>query len=133
MIRARLDRGEVLIEADAEGALTVLRLHGATRTRQMPPLTWRMPLTLDTLAELKRERVPVTVELAARAQKMLGAQKYVERMKAADKVQPLRPVPIREGCTLYDHQIKAYNIALALFDYEEGEGSHDHADMETDS
>lgn len=133
MIRAKLDKGEVLIEADAEGALTVLRLRGTTRTRQMPPLTWHMPLTLDTLAELKRERVPVTVELAARAKQMLGVQKYVERMKASDKVQPLRPVPIREGCTLYNHQIKAYNIALALFGYEEGEGSHDHADMETDS
>ncbi len=122
MIRARLDKGEVLIEADAEGALTVCRLHGATRTRQMPPLTWRMPLTLDTLAALKRERVPVTMELAAHAQKMFRAQKYVERMKAADKVQPMCPVPIREGCTLYNHQIKAYNIALALFGYEGGSG-----------
>ncbi len=121
MIRAKLKENVVYIEADAEGALTVRRLHGAAHTSRMPPMTWWMPMTLETVSELKRERVPVSGELAARAGQMLRAQKYVERMKAADKVRPLCPVPIREGCTLYNHQVKAYNIVLALFGYEGGD------------
>ncbi len=118
MIHAKLKGNVVYIEADADGALTARRLRGISRTNKMPPLTWQMPMTLDAVVELKRERIPVSRELSERAGQMLRAQKYVEQMKASDKVQPLRPVPIREGRTLYNHQIKAYNIALALFGYE---------------
>lgn len=121
MIRAKLKGNVVYIEADADGALTARRLRGISRTNKMPPLTWQMPMTLDTVTELKRERIPVSRELSERAGQMLRAQKYVEQMKASDKVQPLCPVPIREGRTLYNHQVKAYNIALVLFGYEGGD------------
>ena len=32
-----------------------------------------------------------------------------------EKVEPLQPIPIKAPYSLYQHQVKAYNIALALF------------------
>lgn len=124
MIRAKLKDGVVYLQADAADVSIIHRLQGASRTSKMPPLTWWMPMTLETVTELKREQIPVSPELKHRAQEMLRSKAYIDRMKASDRVEPMRAIPIREGCALYNHQVKAYNIALSLFGYEEGEG-HD--------
>lgn len=125
MIRAKLKDGVVYLQADTTDVSTIHRLQGASRTSRMPPLTWWMPMTLETVAALKREHILVNPELARRAQEMLRSKAYIDRMKAAGHVEPMRAIPIREGCALYNHQVKAYNIALSLFGYKEGEEEHD--------
>ena len=123
MIRAELRNGTVWLSADKDSSVLIQRLRGASRTNKMPPLTWRMPLTYDTIDELRREKIPVSPALADRAKQMMKARKYVDRQKAADVVTPMRPIPIKEGFSLFNHQVKAFNIALALFGYdEEGDG-----------
>ena len=122
MIRAELKNNTIWLSADKDSAVHIQRLRGASRTNKMPPLTWRMPLTYDTIYELRREKIPVSAALAERAKQMLKARKYVDRQKAADVVTPMRPIPIKEGFSLFNHQVKAFNIALALFGYDEEEG-----------
>ena len=120
MIRADLRNGTVWLSADKDSAVLIQHLRGASRTNKMPPLTWRMPLTYDTIDELRREKIPVSPALGQRAKRMMTARKYVDQQKAAEKVTPMAAVPIREDFSLFNHQVKAFNIALALFGYEEG-------------
>lgn len=118
MVRAFLDGGEIRLTAEPSDIPTIKRLRSAFRTNKMPPMTWVMPLTLDSVEELRREKTPCSPELAKRAQAMLAAHRFVDAQKAADKVEPIRPIPIKEGFSLFNHQIKAFNIALALFGYD---------------
>lgn len=115
MVKAFLDGGSVRLTAEPSEIPTIKRLRSASRTNRMPPLTWVMPLTFDSVEELRREKIPCNSELAKRAQAMLAAHRFVDAQKAADKVEPIRPIPIKEGFSLFNHQVKAFNIALALF------------------
>ena len=57
-----------------------------------------------------------------------SVQRYVEAQKTAWTVSPVRPIPIKSAYQLYTHQVKAYNIALALMGYDpEGGTKHDPA------
>ena len=117
MIRAYLDGSQIKLTAERDDLAAIKRLHGAFRTNRMPPMTWMMPLTLDSVEELRREETPCSPELAKCAREMLDAHRFVDVQKAADKVEPIRPIPIKEGFSLFNHQVKAFNIALALFGY----------------
>lgn len=120
MVKAFLDGDEVRLTAEPSDIPTIKRLRSASRTNRMPPLTWVMPLTFDSVEELRREKIPCNSELAKRAQAMLAAHRFVDAQKTADKVEPIRPIPIKEGFSLFNHQVKAFNITLALFGYPAG-------------
>lgn len=120
-MRATLKNKTIFLEAKDNGdALTIKNLPSATRTNKMPPLTWFMPLTFETVDALRQHRIPVSPELASTARSMLAARRYVDRMKAAEIVSPARAIPIRDGYKLFNHQVKAFNIALALYGYDMG-------------
>ena len=55
MVKAFLDGDEVRLTAEATDIPTIKRLRSASRTNRMPPLTWVMPLTFDSVEELRRE------------------------------------------------------------------------------
>lgn len=77
---------------------------------------WTMPLTLDTCAELKKLGVAFSDELREFANKQFLIQRYINQMKNSTRdVEPLQPIPIKAPYSLYQHQVKAYNITLALF------------------
>ena len=42
---------------------------------------------------------------------------FVGNMKKTNKVFPMATVPVKEGVNLYQHQVKAFNIMLALYGY----------------
>lgn len=120
MVKAFLDGDEVRLTAEPSDIPTIKRLRSASRTNRMPSLTWAMPLTFDAVEELRREKIPCNSALAKRAQAMLDAHRFVDAQKAADNVDPIRPIPIKKGFNLFNHQVKAFNIALALFGYPAG-------------
>lgn len=69
----------------------------------------------------------ISAELIEYEQQRQRVHAYVERLKQTISAQPLMPIPVRQGVTLYNHQIKAYNIALALFGYALSGGDvHEH-------
>lgn len=115
MIRAELDGYQIKLTTDREDFANIKRLYGAFRTNRMPPHTYIMPLNYESIDELRREKVLVTPALAQKARSMLAARKYVDEQKAADKVEPMKPIPIKADYSLFNHQIKAFNISLALF------------------
>ena len=120
-MRATVKGKTVFLEGKDNGdALMVKNLPNATRTNKMPPLTWFMPLTFETVDTLRMQRIPVSQELAVQARSMLAARRYIDRMKAAEMVEPAKPIPIKEGFKLFNHQVKAFNIALALYGYDMG-------------
>lgn len=118
MIRAELKGDTIFLSAEQESAIYIQRIRGAFRTSKMPPLTWALQLTYDAIDDLRREKVLVSPELAQKARSMLAARKYVDAQKAAEKVEPMKPIPIKADYSLFNHQVKAFNIALALFGYD---------------
>lgn len=118
-MRATVKGRTIFLEGRDNGdALMIKNLPNATRTNKMPPLTWFMPLTFETIDALRTHRIPVSPELGEQARAMLAARRYVDRMKAAETVTPAREIPIRDGFKLFNHQVKAFNIALALYGYD---------------
>lgn len=118
MIQAELKGSMIFLSADRDSAIYIQRIRGAFRTSKMPPLTWALPLTYDAIDDLRREKVLVSPALAQKARSMLAARKYVDEQKAAEKVEPMKPIPIKADYSLFNHQVKAFNIALALFGYD---------------
>lgn len=42
---------------------------------------------------------------------------FVENLKKPRYVHPMATVPVKKGVSLFQHQIRAYNIMLALYGY----------------
>lgn len=107
---ADLDASGVIRVTGSDAAFT--RIPGAKRKGD----AWIMPATLDTCTELQKLRVPFTEALSAFGNRQWKIQKYIEHVKLqTEKVEPLQPIPIKTPYSLYQHQVKAFNIALALF------------------
>lgn len=108
-----LGSGCVIVTGEAAALRYVNRIPGAKRRLDG---TWHIPLTLDTCDELASQRIPMSDDLAACAERLRKVQRYIEQIKVKEgEVEPLQPIPIKKPYHLYQHQVKAYNIALALF------------------
>ncbi|MDL2205383.1 DEAD/DEAH box helicase [Eubacteriales bacterium OttesenSCG-928-N13] len=119
MIRAALDGTHILVTADAESAEIAATLPGIRRTAKMAPCTWHMPLSAESIDQLRGAGARASPELIAEAKRLLATRRYVEAQKQTAHVEPLRPLPLKPGVQLYTHQIKMANIALALMGYSE--------------
>lgn len=105
--------GLILVSGPVNALRYISRIPGAKIRRDN---VWRLPLTLDSYEELRMQRVPLSPELEEYAGRLKRIQRYIEHVKVQDgPVEPLQPIPIKAPYSLYNHQIKAYNIALALF------------------
>jgi len=104
--------GVIRLEGNPNQTLWASRVPGAKRQKDF---TWSMPATLDTCQELHKHGVAFSETLTGCEAHLTKVNKYIEAVKRKDKVEPLHPVPIKAPYTLYQHQIKAFNIALALF------------------
>lgn len=89
-----------------------------SRSRKMPKDTWSIPFAVETVRELRRLHALCAPEIVRWARGVNTAQKYIKRLKIEDEpCAPLAELPVRAGVNMYAHQIKAFNIALALFGY----------------
>lgn len=104
--------GLIRLEGNPNQTLWASRVPGAKKQKDF---TWSMPATLDTCMELRKHRVIFSETLTAIEGRLAKIQRYIEGVKKAQTVDPLQPIPIKAPYTLYQHQIKAYNITLALF------------------
>ena len=103
----------ILVSGQKEQLRYVSRIPGA---KLRADGVWRLPLTIGSCEELAAQRIPFDEGLATWYTKLRRVQRYIDQVKVKEgPVSPLQPVPIRAPYTLYQHQIKAYNIALALF------------------
>ena len=103
--------GLIRMEGDARSSLWIQRLVGVKRCRDG---AWTMPASLDTCQTLLAQRVFFSPTLAAYAERADRIRRYIDSVKRQEHAEPLKPVPIKAPYALYQHQIKAYNIALAL-------------------
>lgn len=116
MIRATLnDKGliEVVCDTALEGR-AVAEINCAARIRGKP-LQYTLPIAFNSTTELTRRHAELSPELQQLAQKLETIDRYVLHIKNQEHVEPLQPVPIKAPYTLFQHQVKAFNIALALF------------------
>ena len=111
-----------MLTADISGDGTVIAVTGSNAALSRIPgakrsaAGWTMPATLDTCTELKKLGAVFSEALRDFANRQWKIQKYIETVKLqTGPVVPLQPIPIKAPYSLYQHQIKAYNIALALF------------------
>lgn len=113
-IATLLEDGHIEVEGTANELRFVSRIPGAKRRPNSP--AWTLPATLDSCVELQNQRIPFSEELNNYAARQQRVQQYIEKVKLKQgEVKPLQPVPIKPEFHLYNHQIKAFNIALALF------------------
>lgn len=118
-MKARLGGKTIFLEAiDVDDVANITNFPRATRTSKMPPRTWMLPMCFDTVADLARLKVPCDAELRSVAAQMLAAHKFVDQQKVLDRVEPIKKPPINEKYSLFQHQVRAFNIALALYGYE---------------
>lgn len=117
MIRATLDGSKILVSADVDDAPKVAKLYGITRTARMAAFTCYMPLNEDSIWALRSIGTKASRELINEAKRIMDVRAFVSAQKDASHIEPIRPVPIRPDVQLYAHQIKGYNIMLALFGY----------------
>ena len=109
---ADVDGDRIRLTSAWEAGVWASRIPGAKRAGDG---AWMMPATLDTCIELRKHRVIFSETLTAIEGRLAKIQRYIEGVKKAQTVEPLQPIPIKAPYTLYQHQIKAYNITLALF------------------
>lgn len=111
---ARLIDPETIVVEDGEFSVTrhMHRIAGA----KVRGGSWMLPATLDVMEELEAIRVPMDDALADLAARMKRVQRYVDKVKIAETAEPIKPIPIKAPYSLYQHQVKAYNIAIALRD-----------------
>ena len=110
--------GRILVSGKADVLLYVSRIPGAKKADQLANgyTAYTLPATLDSCMALKKLRIPLSKALSDYGNQQWKIQKYVEKVKLqTGKVEPLQPIPIKAPYSLYQHQVKAYNIALALF------------------
>ena len=127
MIRATLnDKGLVEVVCDtALEARSVAEINCAARIRGKP-LQYTLPVAFNSTTELARRHAELSPELQRLAQKLETIDRYVLHIKNQEHVEPLQPVPIKAPYTLFQHQVKAFNIALALF----GRGAKKRGDVQ---
>lgn len=119
MIRATITAtGGIRILASPDSALFAASLPGATRNAKMPIRQWNMPFTQESIGVLRDAEAQFTPELEAEAARTERVHAFVERQKTAEKVAPIAEIPLAPGCQMFEHQVKAYNITLALLGYE---------------
>lgn len=116
-IRAILEERQIIISADAEHASIVAALPSAVRVPKSPAGTYAMPFNNESIALLHGIGTRASRELVTEAARLLEAQRYIEAQKQPGAAVPLQPIPVKDDVQLYNHQIKGYNIALALFGY----------------
>lgn len=110
--------GRILVSGKADALLYVSRIPGAKKADQLANgyMAYTLPATLDSCMALKKLRIPLSKTLSDFGNQQWKIQKYIEKVKLqTGRVEPLQPIPIKAPYSLYQHQVKAYNIALALF------------------
>lgn len=108
---ANLDpSGWIVVTGDAAALRYVNRIPGAKRRGS----AWVLPASLDSCTELKSQGVTLADSLEAAAARADKVRRYCDSVKRSEHAEPLKPIPIKAPYALYQHQVKAYNIALAL-------------------
>lgn len=90
------------------------QIPGAKRAFRAPGNTWTAPLTVDTCSALKHYGVLFTPDLETYFTRATKVRRYIEHQKTAERVDALKPPPLKAPYSLYEHQKKAFNIALVL-------------------
>lgn len=114
MIRAKLDGGTIVCYGDQEGALALGRIPGARHPPRTGLGTFTLPLNLDAFAALTSAGAQMDAALQEAGKRARDVQIWVDRLKEAKKVRPVKPVPIKPPCSLYQHQVKAFNLGVVL-------------------
>ena len=110
------ENGKIIVTGTAQDLMYVSRIPGAKKTVVGGCPAYTLPATLDSCLALKAQHFPFSEQLSAFGNRKWKIRKYIEQVKLqTDPVKPLQPIPIKAPYSLYQHQIKAYNIALALF------------------
>lgn len=110
-------KNRIVVSGDPGEVLMISRIPGAKIAEKGTGRTvYTIPATLDSCFALKKQDVRFTQELKDFGNGLNRIQRYIEAVKLEKgHVEPILPVPIKAPYSLYQHQLKAYNIALALF------------------
>ena len=89
---ADVDGDRIRLTSAWEAGVWASRIPGAKRAGDG---AWMMPATLDTCMELRKHRVAFSSTLEQCETRADKVRRYIESVKRADRVEPLKPVPIK--------------------------------------
>lgn len=73
---------------------------------------WVLPVSIEAVETLDSLRCRFDPEIIAKYEEMKKRQEKITEIKTAQAVEPIEPIPIKSHIKAYQHQIKAYNLAL---------------------
>lgn len=73
---------------------------------------WTLPLTIETVEQLRYIPGKIEPVILERYRELKRLQDQVKEQKIAEKVEPIEPMPLKPHIKPFQHQIKAYNLAL---------------------
>lgn len=104
--------------ATPEEITRAIRVRGVQRARGG---SLGAPLYPDTADDLRAAGVRLSARIVSYLQNAARVRAYVERQKTQPaRPEPMFPMPLKPEYQPYDHQVRAYNIALALMLYLHG-------------
>ena len=109
---ADLQGNAIIVTSSAPGELTFLRQ--MTRAQKLDGGRWRLPVTASVCGLLCEHHIAISPTLQSYRATNAKVARYIEAMKTKAQVEPLKPFPIKAPYTLYQHQVRAYNIGLML-------------------
>lgn len=73
---------------------------------------WILPVTIEAIDKLRYIPGKIDPAIITEYQRLKEIKTMTTAMKLAEKVEPIEPMPIKSHITPFQHQIKAYNMAL---------------------
>lgn len=115
MIQAALagDGQTLMVRAGALDTSRMRTLPGVRKARGRPD-EWEVPVDLDVLHQLRAMGAMLDDQVTDIFYRLSKVQRWIEATKVAGQVEPLKPPPLKPGVRLYQHQVRAYNLALVL-------------------
>ena len=113
MTEAEISRGGIQVDStDPKTLASFARILGARRSGN----GILIPLSESTLNICIARKAHIGTALKAYGEGVQRVRRYTEYCKTADHVEPIKPIPIKQPYTMYQHQVRAYNIGLTLRD-----------------
>ena len=113
MTEAEISNGGIQVNStDPKMLASFARLLGARRSGNGVLI----PLSESTLNICIARKARIGPALKTYSDSIQRVRRYIEYCKTADHVDPIKPIPIRTPYTMYQHQVRAYNIGLTLWD-----------------
>lgn len=82
---------------------------------------WILPGSWEATSTILRYDGEIDHRIRELHERQRRLRDAVDGERSSERAEPIAPPPLKEGVTLYDHQVRAYNMALMTLGLDEAE------------